>query len=71
MAPHHSPSSTPICVIVVLVQPVNYNYVLNFMTHLAANSRRMMEINNECDQLVKAYHMQSAVIKRRHKQLNE
>ena len=31
----------------------------------------MMEINNECDQLVKANHMQSAMIKRRHKQLNE
>ena len=41
------------------------------MTDLAASSRRMMEINIECDQLVKAYHMQSAVIKRRHKQLNE
>ena len=41
------------------------------MTDLAANSTRMMEINNECDQLVKANHMQSAVIKRRQKQLNE
>ena len=41
------------------------------MTHLAASSRRMIQINNDCDQLVKAYHMQSAVIKRRHKQLNE
>ena len=38
---------------------VNFNYVLNFMTHLAAKSIRMMEIYNECDQLVKAYHMQS------------
>ena len=39
------------------------------MTDLAAKSRRMMEINNECDQLVKAYHniILSAVIKRRHK----
>ena len=41
------------------------------MTDLAANSTRMMEINNECDQLIKANHMQSAVIKRRQKQLNE
>ena len=41
------------------------------MTDLAANSTRMMEINNECDQLIKSNHMQSAVIKRRQKQLNE
>lgn len=41
------------------------------MTDLAANSTRMMEIDNECDQLVKANHMQSAVIKRRQKQLSE
>ena len=41
------------------------------MTDLAANSTRMMEINNECDQLIKANHMQSGVIKRRQKQLNE
>ena len=30
-----------------------------------------MEINNECDQLIKSNHMQSAVIKSKQKQLNE
>jgi len=41
------------------------------VTDLAANSTRMMEINNECDQLIKANHIQSAVIKRKQKQLND
>ena len=41
----------------------------NFITDLAANSKRMSEINHQCDQLIKSNHMQSTVIKRRQKQL--
>jgi len=43
----------------------------NFVTDLVANSKRMSEINNKCDQLIKSNHMQSVVIKRRQNQLNE
>ena len=50
---------------------INLNTQIVFVTDLAANSTRMMEINNECDQLIKANHIQSAVIKRKQKQLND
>ncbi|XP_065894234.1 spectrin beta chain, non-erythrocytic 1-like isoform X3 [Dysidea avara] len=43
----------------------------NFVTDLVANSKRMSEINSQCDQLIKSNHMQSMVIKRRQNQLNE